>query len=92
MTFFADSVADLRYERGVVSFRLHARASQSSGVEVCLPVAEFLEAMRVLTREIPKIETAHTNWLSLQLEQPAQQDSLNQQNEPAQLGKRLASV
>lgn len=92
MTFFADSVDNLRYERGVVSFRLYASASEQSGVDVCLSCAEFMEVAKSLTGAVPKIEAAHKSWLKMELDRPAERSVAPEQDERGPLGKRVASV
>lgn len=92
MNIFGDSVSDLRYDRGIVSFRLHAAASPAHGVEIHLPFSEFVKVSNALTRSLHKIEATHVNWLKQQLESPPQQGDPTEKVERVALGKFLASV
>lgn len=62
MNIYADSLSELRYERGIVSFLLHAGATKSAGTYVSIPIADLSGMVRFLGAEMPKILEAHLNW------------------------------
>lgn len=91
MTYFADSLSDLRYERGIVSFRLHAASSTNSGCEIHMPFVDFAEIAALLHRELPKIRPVHDNWLESQSDAERHPQSSAETPAPS-LGRRLASI
>ena len=93
MSMFADSIADLRYQDGVVSFRLFCSGSMSGGAHINIPESQFREMLELLVREQPKIQEVHVNWLKMQVDLTLAAQSQPPQVEPSStLGKKLASV
>ena len=93
MISFSDSLAELRYERGLVSFRLHAARSGLPGTHLFVPIDDFAQMVQLLSNELPKIQEAHS----------AFQESVGQYREPVSpqenspvlvpaLGKKIATI
>lgn len=67
MLVFADAISEVRYERGLVSFRLSSSTSGLPGIVLHIPFADFREISLLLASEIPMIESVHNNWLQTQV-------------------------
>lgn len=93
MISFSDSLGELRYERGMVSFRLYATRSGLPGTHFFVPVDDFAQMVQLLSIELPKIQKAHS----------AFQESVGQYREPVSpqenspvsvpaVGKKIATI
>lgn len=91
MSAFADSLADLRYERGIVSFRLTAGRVASPGVQLFMPLRDFAEIVKLLNAELPKIEAAHQVFCTASVAE-FEADASPAEPEKLSLGKKIASV
>lgn len=77
MTIFADSIRNLTYEGGIVSFDLTSNGAQQ-GQRVCIPYGQLSELVAYLDTEVKKIGPYHLDWVSFELdrlhaEQPNQE-------------------
>ncbi len=91
---FADTLSGLRYSQGLVWFKLHA--SSSPGSEICMPIADFIQVIRLFEQDEQKLRAAHKTWLAQQV---STEDSVHvspiatdSEEKFTALGKRLASI
>ena len=66
MSKFTDSLGELRYSNGVVSFQLYHSDQPSSKLEIAMPFSEFQQIVGFLQSECHKILSTHSNWLSFE--------------------------
>ena len=63
MSKFIDSLSDLRYERGIVSFRIYNNIDPLSYEAISISFNDFAEIASLFYRELPEIASAHRNWV-----------------------------
>lgn len=92
---YADTLQNLKYSQGMVSFILTAADQPSHLRSVHIPFSDFQEMVRLLYSELPKIHMVHVNWI-------AEQGRLNEalppeidptpKSERSILGQKIGSV
>lgn len=93
MEIFGDSIVDLRYSSGIVSFVIHRGGAAARGAGINIPFDDFAEILNLLSREITSIAAAHQAWLVEPRGNPAPFDAAATQNQaPLALGPKIASV
>ncbi|MEH6715965.1 hypothetical protein [Parasphingorhabdus flavimaris] len=92
MNIFADALLDLRYSQGNVSFRLQSTDHSSDGSIIHIPIGDIKEMIGLLTRELPKIEVVHANWISSQLSAASPENKELDSSSGSTLGAKIGSV
>jgi hypothetical protein len=84
MPLYADSLSDLKYSQGIVSFKLSPADQPTQVQSIHIPFSDLKSIVLLLSLEMPKIEIVHRNWITEQAtlssdaplasSQPAQQE------------------
>lgn len=95
MSLYADSLSDLKYSHGIVSFKLSPADHPTQMLSVHIPFSDLKSMVLLLSSEVPKIDIVHRNWIAEQARLGS--DALLASNQPPQherdvLGLKIGSV
>ncbi len=92
MPYYFDTISDLKYSQGMVSFKMSAFDQSIDINAVYIPFADFKNIAIMLTREVKSIDSVHSNWLASQVDSIEKvQSDLNPSDEQEKL-TLIASV
>lgn len=66
MNFFGDSIAEIRYAGGLVSFRLLNTQSPTDSIYITVPFSDFRKIGSFMVSEADSINIYHNNWLEFE--------------------------
>lgn len=95
MAQYADSLSDLKYSQGMVSFKLSSADHPSQVESVHIPFSDLKNMVLLLSLEVPKIEAVHRNWITEQTRFSSDAtitSSSPHQQEGNILGEKIGSV